>query len=195
MIKQFFCVLVLLMAITTTAVGQKPLQLNQLPAAAQTQLKQIAAKHRTGPVNYTNIEMELKGSGIDFFNMPVEDAIMMMFMLIAEDARKDTKDLLNEMDATRKKKAAMRETANLMKRQIDSLKNRMRVAYKTDSLSLTKQINDKQGKLQQITLTEKETITAEKNIVNKTAAAEAHQQSVELSIKELQQKQDRKRRQ
>lgn len=194
MIKQFFCSVVLLFTITTTAFGQKSLQLNQFPAATQTQFKQIAAKHRTGPVNYTGIESELKGSGINFSNIPIEDAITMMFMLISEDAKKDMKDLMNEMEANRKKKAAMREAVNAMKRQTDSLKNRMRVAYKMDSISLTKQISDKQVKLQQFTASEKETAKVEKELVNKIAIAETHQQSIELSKKEIQLKQTKRQK-
>jgi len=192
MIKQFFCAFVLLSTIAPATFSQKQLKLEQFPIAAQNQLKQIVATHRTGQVNYTGIENELKASGIDFSNMPIEDAVMMMFMLIANDARKDMKDMLNEMEATRKKKATLREATTLMKKQADSLKNRLQTTYKKDSVSLTKQLNEKQFKLQQFTTTEKVETTSERNIADKLIIAEAHKQSVELSIKELQQKQAKK---
>lgn len=41
-------------------------------------------------------------------DMPIEDAVMLMFSIIADDARKDMKQLLEEMEATRKKRAALR---------------------------------------------------------------------------------------
>jgi hypothetical protein len=54
---------------------------------------------------------------VDLSNMPIEDAIQMMFMLISEDARKDTKELLIDMDAIRKQKSALREATTLTKEQ------------------------------------------------------------------------------
>jgi hypothetical protein len=44
-------------------------------------------------------------SGPDFSNMPIEDALQMTMMLIAEDAKKDTKDLLEVMDSIRQRVA------------------------------------------------------------------------------------------
>ncbi|MEO5948456.1 MAG: hypothetical protein ABIP79_16685 [Chitinophagaceae bacterium] len=78
-------------------------------------------------------------------------------MLIAEDARKDSKDLLNEMNASRKKEAAQREAIAQMKKQADSLKKRLQTAYKKELLPFTIQLSEKQDKLKQISATEKET--------------------------------------
>jgi hypothetical protein len=47
-------------------------------------------------------------AGVDLSKMPIEDAVMLMFMMISDDARKDLKDMLTSMDDTRKKRAAMR---------------------------------------------------------------------------------------
>jgi hypothetical protein len=43
--------------------------------------------------------------GTDFSKMAIEDAVMLMFMLIADDSQKDTKDMLADMNATTHGKA------------------------------------------------------------------------------------------
>jgi hypothetical protein len=67
--------------------------------------------------------------GIDFSNMSVEDAVMFMFMLISEDARKDMKDLLDEMDATRKRREALRDAEQKMKEEQAEAKAAARAAF------------------------------------------------------------------
>ncbi len=70
----------------------------------------------------------------------------------------------------------------------------MHTAYKKDSFSLTKQLSEKEDNLQQLTATKKETTKLEKELTHKIAIAETHQQSVELSKKEFQQRQPKKER-
>lgn len=55
------------------------------------------------------------GAGPNLSNMPVEDAIQYMFMAISEDARKDQKALMEEMERTRLEKQALRDAENSVK--------------------------------------------------------------------------------
>lgn len=48
------------------------------------------------------------GSAIDLSKMPIEDAVMLIYMLISEDARKDMREALTEMDQARAKKTDQR---------------------------------------------------------------------------------------
>ncbi|MEZ0259620.1 MAG: hypothetical protein ACAH80_01335 [Alphaproteobacteria bacterium] len=57
-------------------------------------------------------------AGIDFSKMPVEDAIQLMFSLISEDARKDMKDMLKDMNDDRLKKDALREAEKTLKEEL-----------------------------------------------------------------------------
>lgn len=119
MIKSFsFCLC--LSAFSTASFSQGNPDFQNLPKATQSAFKQIAAKYKTGPVEFSTVENDVRKSGLDLSNMPVEDAIMLMFMLITEDARKDTKEILNDMDAARRK-AALRQSQELLKNQLDSL--------------------------------------------------------------------------
>ena len=195
MIKQIFFVFGLLVTMTTVVSGQTGLKLEQLPVATQTKFKGIAGKYRTGQVDYQSVENNLKNSGVNFSNMPIEDAVMMMFMLIAEDARNDTKDMLEEMNRTRQKKDAMREAERLMKKEIDSLRNQARSAYGADSTIIIKKVNEKQTKLFQLNNREKEANAAELKASGNKDAVEKHLQSVELAIEKLKQRQSPKRKQ
>ena len=60
--------------------------------------------------------------GIDFSNMPVEDAVMLMFGILAEDARSDTRAMLEEMQQLRLKRSAMREAQDEMTKELQRLK-------------------------------------------------------------------------
>ena len=60
--------------------------------------------------------------GINFSNMPIEDAVMLMFGLIADDARSDTRAMLEEMRQARTKRAAMREAQDAMAKELVRLK-------------------------------------------------------------------------
>jgi hypothetical protein len=173
----------------------QPSNNDNIPPATLSGFKQIAAKHRTGVVDYLSVENELKKSGIDFSNMPIEDAVMMMFMLIADDARKDMKDMLKEMEATRQKRAALRESEELLKKEIDSLKDRARNQYRSDSLQTKENINLKLKKLQQYSIQEREIMAAENKVTTDRTVAEKHILSVEEAIKKLQQLQFRKKSQ
>jgi hypothetical protein len=58
--------------------------------------------------------------------MAIEDAIMLMFMLIAEDARKDMREMLAEMEATRRRREALREGEAAMKEAIEEMRAAMK---------------------------------------------------------------------
>jgi hypothetical protein len=125
--------------------------------------------------------------------MAIEDAVMMMFMLIADDARKDMKDMLEEMEATRRKRTALRASEELLKKEIDSLKDRARNQYRSDSLQTKENINLKLKKLQQYNIRERDLTTEENKITIDKTAAEKHLQAAEEQINKLQQLQSRKK--
>jgi hypothetical protein len=72
-----------------------------------------------------DVEAEVRAGDIDFSQMPVEDAMMLMFMLVSEDAEKDLKEMLNDMNETAKKKQALREKVSELKGHICRLIEQM----------------------------------------------------------------------
>ena len=54
---------------------------------------------------------------IDFEQMSVEDAILLMFALLAADARQDVFEMLNELDASRLAREALRDAETLLRGQ------------------------------------------------------------------------------
>lgn len=193
MVKHFFCILAFLLTTAKATFCQEKLRFEQLSVSTQNGFKQIAAKYHTGEVDYRSVENDLKKSGIDFSNMPIEDAVMMMLMLVADDARKDLKKMLEEMDATRRKRAALRQAEELLKKEMDSLKNQARSPYRSDSLQTKEKINLNVMKLQQYSIQERDITAAENKVTIDRTAAEKHLQSAEESIKKLQQSQSRKK--
>lgn len=71
-------------------------------------------------------DLRTQAKNPDFAHMPIEDALMLMFAIVAEDSKKDTKTLLAEMDAIRKQKAALREAAAEMKETKETMKEALR---------------------------------------------------------------------
>jgi len=195
MVKRLFCIVFFSLTITTGAFCQNKLRFEQLPISMQDGFKQIAAKYRSGQVEYRSVENDLKNSGIDFSQMSVEDAVMMMFMLISEDARKDMKSMLEEMDAARLKRTALHQAAESMKKEIDSLKNQASNKYSSDSRVMTKKLNEKVIKLQQYSSQEKEAIAEDNKTAENKNAAEKHLQVVEEAITKLQQIQSQRKHQ
>jgi hypothetical protein len=70
--------------------------------------------------------LDRKKASLDFAKMPVEDAVMMMFMLISDDAREDMHDMLTEMDTVREKKAALRDATSKMQEGLSGLEGTLR---------------------------------------------------------------------
>ncbi len=64
-----------------------------------------------------DVESEVKSSGADFSQMPLEDAVMLMFMLMADQAEKDLKEMLKDMSEAQKK-AALSEKASELRKYI-----------------------------------------------------------------------------
>jgi len=62
---------------------------------------------------------------LDLGDMSIEDAVMMMFALISEDASADTKAMLEQMNQTREKKAALRAASTRMKQDQSGLRDAM----------------------------------------------------------------------
>ena len=193
MIKPFFYILVCFLSTAKPSFCQEKFRFDQLPVTTQNGFKQIASKYHSGEVDYLSVENDLKKSGIDFSKMSVEDAVMMMFMLIADDARKDMREMLKDMDATRQKRSAMRETEPLMKKERNSL--RSKAGSKFDSLQTKEDINVKTIKVKEYNSREEELIAYENKIALKKASAEKHLKSAEAAINALQQLQTRKKSQ
>ena len=193
MTKPFFYILVCFLTTAEPSFCQGKLKFDQLPVTTQNGFKQIASKYHSGEVDYLSVENDLKKSGIDFSKMSVEDAVMMMFMLISEDARKDMKEMLDDMEATRQKRSAMREAETLMKKEMASL--RSKAGSKYDSLQTKEEINVKTIKVKEYNSREEELIAYENKIAIKRASAEKHLKSAEAAINALQQLQARKKSQ
>jgi acyl-homoserine lactone acylase PvdQ len=190
-VKHIFCFLFLLLSISNIILSQDKIRFDQLPVSTQNGFKQIAAKCHSGEVNYLIVENGLKNSGIDFSRMNIEDAVMMMFMLIADDARKDVKDMLEEMNSARLKRSALRQAEELLKKEIDSLRNQARTKY--DSIHTKENINAKLIKLQQYSIQDSEIKATEDTVTIKRTATEKHLQSVEEAINKLRQQQSRRK--
>jgi hypothetical protein len=69
------------------------------------------------------------GTQLDFSKMSVEDAAMLLFMLLSQDAREDTKELLAEMNDTRLERKALRDAAETMRDELSKLEQALRDEY------------------------------------------------------------------
>jgi hypothetical protein len=191
--KYFFYLSVLLFALVQITFCQDRRKFEQLPISTQNGFNQIALKYHSGKVDYATVENDLKKSGIDYSNMSVEDAVMMMFMLISNDARKEMSEMLKDMDATRKKRSAMRQAEELMKKELDSLRNQAHNQYNSTSKLAMEKLNEKEIKLDQYRKQQKEVMALENKNMELINAAKQHLQSVEEAINKLQQIQPRKK--
>lgn len=193
--KHFICTFFLTVFMSLITFCQNKAGFEKLPIPTQNNFKQVASTFHTGTVDYFSVEKKLKGSGIDLSNIPIEDAMMYMFMLISEDARKDMRSMLEEMEATRKKRSALREAETLMKKELDSLRARNSYRYPSDSIATATKIQEKQIKFKQNSNLVKENLQEENTITKKINAAELHLQAVENAIKELKQRQAQRKQQ
>ena len=111
----------LLKAAPPEMVGRINLIKVKLTPEGKSRIDKDAAAVRSGSRSPQEAEASLRASGMNFGDMSIEDAVMMMFFLIAEDARNDMRDLLAEMDKTRRGKSAQRDAAAADKDTIDSM--------------------------------------------------------------------------
>lgn len=105
-------------------------------AATPAQVAQLRALGKALPISALDqadaaaaIRQAQADGGLDLGTMPVEDAVMLMFMLISQDAEADTRAQLEEMDATRKDKQALRENAARMADEARKQRGEMQQAY------------------------------------------------------------------
>ena len=95
---------------------------------------------------------DTKQPSVDFANMSIEEAVMLLMMLVARDAAEDLKALLAEMDATRKKRREVREQLAQMKEEAAATRERLREQYSAlerDESALAQRIQltrDRHGK-------------------------------------------------
>src|SRR5687768_7837770 len=165
-------ILILLWAIFNTSFSQA-LKFEQLSPALQVEFKNRAATYRTTPFSYNSVEKTVKQMGLDFSSMPIEDAIMLMFQLIADDARNDMREQLEEMNATRLKRQGLREKEDLLKKELDSLRDRAREHF--DSMPG----NQKQIQIRQISSEHRLTVAEEYRIIDKKKATQIRLNTVE----------------
>jgi len=174
-----------LFTITTACMSQKAPTLERYPAASQTKFKQIAQKYRRGPVDSQSVAKDLQQDKVDMSKMPIEDAVMLMLMLIAEDARSDMKLMLEEMKKTQEEKKAMREAKQLLERRSDSLVKLLHNPAHNDSLLIVRAFNENQLKLRQYNAREKEIKDSDDKRAKDKDAAEKHLHSVEQALARL----------
>ena len=94
-----------------------------------------SANRKAAPAAHAAAPVSGGASGVDLSSMPVEDAIMAMFMLISEDARNDMKGMMEEMEQTRLKKAALRAAEETLKAQQANLRDAAKKEYQADKLA------------------------------------------------------------
>ena len=117
----------------------------KLDASSQQAYKNCAAGFRGKSISYAAVEKGVKSCNINFSQMPIEDAVAIMMMLISNDAKKDLQDMLNSLEATRLKRNALREADKKMKEELDSLKKRTSFKNSADSINHSKLISQKQA--------------------------------------------------
>ena len=121
----------------------------------------------------------------DFQNLP--KATQSAFKQIAAKYKTGpTKEILNAMDAARRKKAALRQSQELLKNQLDSLNKERDVLklqnpkkYRVDSLLIAKNIDQKILLLQQNSRQQRDAQTLETKATAAKTAADTHLQSSE----------------
>jgi len=98
-----------------SGVKARAAQINaKLSVSERAWLKQEAAREAKANIVSEAIATQAvrsAGSALDLSKLPIEDAVMMIFMLISEDARKDMREALTEMDQARAKKKDQRNSA------------------------------------------------------------------------------------
>ncbi|MCC7442772.1 MAG: hypothetical protein IT285_14145 [Bdellovibrionales bacterium] len=96
-------------------------------ALAQGQAKGIAAIARKAALQIENPGDS--ANGVSFSHMNVEEALLTMLLLIADDAREDLKQLLSELDALNQQKRRMREAIGSLQDLMQDLKELAREEY------------------------------------------------------------------
>ena len=119
----------------------------KLDAKSQQAYKNCAAGFRSKTISYAAVENGVKSCNINFANMTIEDAIAIMMMLISNDAKKDLQDMLNNLEATRLKRNALREADQKMKEELDSLKKRNSFKNSADSINHSKLVSQKKASI------------------------------------------------
>ncbi|HEV2561393.1 MAG TPA: hypothetical protein VGT78_04570 [Rhizomicrobium sp.] len=85
----------------------------------------------------------------DIANMPIEDAVLMMMMLIDNDAEQDMRDQLADMQREQQQKQAMRAAQQQMRAQQQSMRQQMQNEYNAKD-SLGDMSQEDQLELQQL---------------------------------------------
>ena len=111
----------LLRPVPAETLGRINLIKARLTPQGKARIEAEAAAVRSGNKSPQQAEAALRASNIDFGQMPIEDAVMMMFFLISEDARNDMRDMMADMDKTRRGKDAMRDAIGDEKGAMDSI--------------------------------------------------------------------------
>ncbi len=122
--------------IPTYAVAASIFSLQQLQGKFESLTTDFAPASVDHPVliHYARVSAAIeflnqKMAGIDFSKMSIEDAVMMMFMLIAEEAREDMRDMLAEMESDREARTKLRDAATKLKEELDTLEVALKAAW------------------------------------------------------------------
>jgi len=105
--------------------------MNQINSRHVQWIKSTALEIGSGKMPLEALSQRAKSLG-EIYNLPsmgIEAIIALVFMQISIDAREDMRKLLEEMNETNKKKKAMRDAVNLMKKKQAELKNNARQEY------------------------------------------------------------------
>ncbi len=193
--KRLPFIVLFLLAIETASLGQDKLKFEQLSAPKQTSLKQIAGKYRAGLVNYGDVRVAIVNAALTNSDLSIEYLVEMVFRLMADDERKKTKELLDQMNEIIRRKEALRQGEELIRKEIDSLNNILRSRYHNHSQEITGELAKKQIKLDQYQSQEKELVAAANKNEAARMEAEKHRQSVEAAISKQQKIQSGKKQQ
>jgi len=104
--------------------------LAMLPPRAQAWLRQEAAREAAANIVSEGTALAaVQNSGVNFGAMPIEDAVMLMFMLVAQDADQDMQQMLSQMQQANQQKQALRRAQQQMKASQNALAGQARQEY------------------------------------------------------------------
>ena len=155
----------LLKPLPAEIVGRVTLIKAKLTPQGKARIEAEAAAVRSGSKSPQQAEASLRASGIDFGQMPIEDAIMMMFFLISEDARNDMRDMMSDMDKTRQHKEAMRQAEVAEKDELAAARDSLSDMSELQQLRMQKYMDRRQKALETLSNLMKKSSDASSSLV------------------------------
>jgi hypothetical protein len=112
-------------ATTESIRGEMTQALNDIPSADQTGAAYLRIAATNGAVTSNGSLL----NGLDFSSMNIEDAAMLMMMLISNDARSDMEQMLNEMQQDTDAKRRLRDAAARLEQALADLRAQLGAEY------------------------------------------------------------------